>query len=71
QNEAGQPDKKVAGKEALSLRQVEPVMRSAVEFFSQVFKVTSGQQIEISDDMISYDPKIGEVTLKFKIAGKG
>ena len=71
QNAGEQPDKKVAGKEALSLRQVEPVMRSAVEFFSQVFKLTSGQQIEISDDMMNYDPKTGEVTLKFKIAGKG
>jgi hypothetical protein len=50
---------------------VEPVMRSAVELFSQVFKVTIGQQIEISDDMMNYDPKTGEMTLKFKIAGKG
>lgn len=71
QNAGGQPDRKVAAKEALNLRQVEPVMRSAVELFSQVFKVTIGQQIEISDDMMNYDPKTGEMTLKFKIAGKG
>lgn len=65
-----QPAKKGKDKSSLAQSQVEPVMRSAAEFFSQLFKITTGQQIQISDDLMHFDPESGEVTLKFKITGK-
>jgi hypothetical protein len=64
------PSQKAKDENLLDQSQVEPVMRSAAEFFSQLFKITTGQQIQISDDMMHFDAKSGEMTLKFKIAGK-
>jgi hypothetical protein len=52
-------------------RQMEPVMRSAAEFFSQLFKATTGKHIQISENMMDFDPKTGELTLKFIISKEG
>lgn len=66
-----QPARKIKNENPLDHQQVEPIMRSAAEFFSQLFKITTGQQIQISDDLMKFDSETGELTLKFKITGKG
>jgi SNF2 family DNA or RNA helicase len=48
-------------------RDVEDVLKSGVNFLSQLFRLSTGRVIKIEEDKLNFNPETGEITLKFKI----
>jgi len=48
-------------------REIEGILKSGVDFLSQLLRISTGKQINLREDKLSFDPDTGEIILKFKI----
>lgn len=48
-------------------REMEEVLKSGLDFLSQLLKISTGRSFTLEKEYLNFDPESGEITLKFRI----
>jgi superfamily II DNA/RNA helicase len=61
------PPRPEAEQQIQQARDMEQILRSGMQFFAGLFKMSTGADLNVKDQKIEVDPQTGEVVMRFKV----